>query len=196
LKKAKWLKSKAEAKAISDYYKKQIVEINAFYGEYAKGFTEIETQVHSLRRKLRWLSIYPQTLQGGIQLLDRNENNETLAKYLVPEIVNSPYNKMPDVAENKNIFVLNKNYFLALSWLISELGKIKDEGLRIYVIAEALENTKKISHSDALNQAVKLATNSRDLNEILSAASNLCQTFFAEKNLDKLIFGAIKAKIP
>jgi hypothetical protein len=190
-----WLKSKDEIAAIDVYYRKQIDEINAFYAEFAGGFTEIELQIHSLRRKLRWLSIYPQALRGNIQLFETNETNADSTKYLTPEIVNSPFNKMPEVGENKHLFMLDKSYFLALSWLISELGKLKDKGLRITLIAETLRDTKKLSDADALTQTYKmLAPDSTTLDGILSTASDICGKFFAEKNLDKLIYGISKAK--
>jgi hypothetical protein len=190
-----WLKGKDEVKAIDEYYKKQIDEINTFYAEFAGGFTEIETQVHSLRRKLRWLSIYPQALRGCIQLFDTNDKNEDLTKYLVPEIVNSPFNKMPDAGENKHFFMLNKPYFLALSWLIAELGKLKDQGLRITLLAETLRDEKNLSDADALTQTYKLlAPDSTTLDGILASASEICGKFFAEKILDKLIYGVFKVK--
>ncbi len=53
---ANWMKEKAEMSAIEKFYRKQIEEINAFVARYRDGFTEIESQVHSLSRKLRWLS--------------------------------------------------------------------------------------------------------------------------------------------
>jgi hypothetical protein len=190
-----WLKSKDEITAIDVYYRKQIDEINTFYAEFATGFTEIETQIHSLRRKLRWLSIYPQALRGNIQLFETNEKNDDLIKYLTPEIVTSPFNKMPEVAENKHLFMLGKSYFLALSWLIAELGKLKDQGLRITLIAETLRDTKKLSEADALTQTYKMtAPDSTTLDGILASGSDICGKFFAEKNLDKLIYGIFKSK--
>ncbi len=195
LKDVKWLKGKDEVKEIDAYYKEEIAEINEFFGEHAKGFTDLETQVHELRRKLRWLSIYPQALRGCIQLFDTNQKSDDLTKYLVPEIVNSPFNKMPDTAENKHLFMLNKPYFLALSWLIAELGKLKDQGLRIHLLAETLKETKGLSDADALSQTYKLLTPvSTTLEEILAKASEICGQFFAEKIPDKLIYGISKTK--
>jgi uncharacterized protein with HEPN domain len=195
LKDVKWQKGKDEVKEIEAYYKEQIDKINAFFGEHAKGFTELETQVHELRRKLRWLSIFPQALRGNIQLFDTNDKNDDLTKYLVPEIVNSPFNKMPDAGENKHLFMLNKPYFLALSWLIAELGKLKDRGLRIHLLCETIKEIKGLSEADALTQTYKmLAPDSTTLDEILSAASEICGKFFAEKIPDKLIHGVFKVK--
>jgi hypothetical protein len=195
LKNVKWQKGKDEVKEIKDYYKEQIGEINVFFGEHAKGFTHLETQVHELRRKLRWLSIFPQALRGNIQLFDTNDKNEDLAKYQVPEIVNSPFNKMPAAGENKHFFMLNKPYFLALSWLIAELGKLKDQGLRIHLLCETLKETKQLSDADALSQTYKLlAPDKTTLDGILASASEICGKFFAEKNLDKVVYGVFKVR--
>ncbi len=171
---ADWLKSNAEMKAIEKYYRISIEKINTFAKEYKNGFTELETQVHELRRKLRWLSIYPQALQGCIQLTKTSVANKNLTKYLTPEIVNSPFNKMPDSGVNENLLMFEKDYFLALSWMIAELGKLKDDGLRIVILDEASQ---------------KSATDSVDTTAILLKATEICQPFFAEKNLDKLLVG-------
>jgi DNA repair exonuclease SbcCD ATPase subunit len=177
LNEADWLEEKAEIKAIKEFYEKFIGKINVFAKQYRSGFTELESQVHELRRKLRWLSIYPQALQGCIQLTDKPSGNKDSAKYLTPEIVNSPFNKMPDSGTNKFLLMFEKDYFLALSWLIAELGKLKDEGLRSVVLAEA----KSESTTDATQTK-----------SILLNATNICNTFFDEKNLDKLLNGVVK----
>lgn len=177
LRKADWLNDDAEVKAIEAYYRNSIEKINDFADQYKNGFTELETQVHELRRKLRWLSIYPQALQGAIQLTETASKDEKIKKYLTPEVVNSPFNKMPDAGANRHLLTLKKDYFLALSWMIAELGKLKDEGLRFFTLTEA----SKTSSSDAKNDAA-----------ILSKASDITQTFFGEKNLDKMIGGSAK----
>lgn len=171
-----WLKDEAEIKAVEKFYRVTIDKINTFAKQYKDGFTELELQVHELRRKIRWLSIYPQALQGCIQLNEKSTKDKNVAKYLTPEIVNSPYNKLPAVGTNKVILMFEKDHFLALSWMISELGKLKDAGLQVHVLAEA--NNKTIE----------------DSKEILAKASEICRTFFAEKNLDKLIAGIVKIK--
>lgn len=177
LRNANWLEDKAEMKAIEAYYQKSIKNISEFAKTYESGFTELETQVHELRRKLRWLSIYPQALQGSIQLTTTSSKDKNIKKYLTPEIVNSPFNKMPAVGANRYVLTLNRDYFLALSWMISELGKLKDEGLRLFVLKEAGASSK----ADTANEAV-----------ILSKASNITHAYFAEQNLDKMFVGVNK----
>lgn len=174
---ADWLDEKEEVKTIDLFYRESIQAINDFAKTYQAGFTELESQVHELRRKLRWLSIYPQALGGCIQLTETPSYDKDVAKYLVPEIVNSPFNKLPPPGTNRYLLMFNKDYFLALSWMISELGKLKDEGLRMDVLAEA----GKTSKSCAKNQAA-----------ILAKASGITRTFFAERLLDKLVEGVVK----
>lgn len=174
LEKTEWLNDKDEITAIEAFYGTAIKKINDFARVYEAGFTELENEVHELRRRLRWLSIYPQALQGCVQLSEAPSNDIVVTKYLTSDVVNSPYNKMPDAGENQYLLMLNRNYFFALSWMIAELGKLKDEGLRIAVLKEAGNN----SESDG-----------SDEESILNKASEICRTFFAEKNLDKLILG-------
>ena len=173
------MSDKAEVNAINGLYKKWISDINGFAKNYAAGFSELETQVHELRRKLRWLSIYPQALQGCIQLTEKAARGAGVAKYLTPEITGSPFNKMPAAGTNRYLLMLNRDYFFALSWMIAELGRLKDHGLRTVLLNEA----GKTSKSDPTTETV-----------ILKQASDICRTYFAEKNLDKLVSGVIKER--
>ncbi len=185
---AHWLEPLEEGNAIQSFYKKSIREINTFWAEAANHFTEMEIQVHEMRRELRWLSIYPQALQGMIQLHDNGNADESTDKYITPEIAGSPFNKMPERGENKTVLLLEKKYFLSLSWLIERLGEIKDKGLRLFAIAEALQQTEKITHDEAIQKAIGLLGGSPDmLQDILKEASDTCKAFFDEKHLDKLV---------
>ncbi|CAN5555327.1 hypothetical protein BH10ACI2_BH10ACI2_18250 [soil metagenome] len=176
---AEWLEPKPEMKAIEAFYQKNVANINAFAEQYQSGFTVLETQVHELRRKLRWLSIYPQALQGSIQLTEKASGDHNVVKYLLPDIVNSPFNKMPAEGANAYLLMLDRDYFFALSWIISALGKLKDQGLRTVALNEA---------------GIKSKTDEKDEAAILKQASAITQTFFAEKNLDKLVSSVMKSK--
>ena len=175
LREAAWLDEKPEIKAIESFYRKSIDKINGFAAGYQDGFTELETQVHELRRKLRWLSIYPQALRGCIQLTKTSSHDKTVEKYLTPDIVSSPFNQMPDAGSNRYLLMFYKDPFLSLSWLISELGRLKDVGLRDVLLNETG------SAPDANGQA-----------KILADATQVCRTYFAEKNLEKMLNGIVK----
>jgi hypothetical protein len=189
LSKMNWQPQEAEIELIKKFYVKSINSINTFFAETGSTtFTNLEQQVHELRRKLRWLSIYPQALQGAVQLVDNKVKNRLVNKYLTPEIVNSPFNKLPKLGNNKPALLLEKNYFLALSYVISDLGKLKDKGLLVEATCEAIKATQKLSEEVALKQALKLhKMKTTGLKEILVAAHTTCATFFKEKNLEKLI---------
>jgi hypothetical protein len=187
---ADWMNDAKEIKAIAKFYHLQVETINTFFHTTEHHFDNVESDVHEMRRKLRWLSIYPQALGGAIQLASNKKTHKHLQKYLVPEIVNSPFNKMPDVGSNRQVLLLDKNLFLALSWLISELGKIKDNGLRIIAIKEALQQGSALNEADALKQATSYFLNKGiSLPGLLKKAEHTCMLFFKERILDALILG-------
>lgn len=194
LDKVDWLKPEEEVQGVENFYKEAIEEIKVLVLASNKGFTQIETEVHKLRRELRWLSIYPQALQGAIQLTDSHLNDDTIQGYLTPEIVNSSFNKMPDAGVNTVFLLLEKNYFLALSWMIAALGKLKDNGLRIVVTTEALQQGGALTENDAQTHAYGvLGEEPTTLQKILDDATAITKKYVADQALDKLIHGIVKA---
>jgi hypothetical protein len=195
LKDADWLDSEADLLAVKAHYMDEITNITGFVTDINFHFDNMEEDVHELRRKLRWLSIYPQALRGSIQLTDSKPKAKHLTKYLTKQIVNSPYNVMPAPTANGYILQLEKNYFLALSWTIAELGRLKDNGLRIHILAETLKAALKLNEADAYKKAHQLAcTKQPSLPQLLDTAEEKAKTFFAEKNLDKLLKGIVKQR--
>lgn len=190
-----WLKPQEEAKAIKEFYKSEIAEIIKFVSKANGSFTEMEEQVHELRRNLRWLSIYPQALQGMIQLADSGQYDTATDKYLVSEIVQSKYNVMPDAGSNTWFVLLEKNHFYALSWLIAETGKIKDEGLEIFAVAEALTQTEGLSEEAAYQKAFEILGIPTDrMEHLLTNAFKITNTFMKEQQLEQLPYALAKTK--
>ena len=187
LKKVVWLGPKEELKALSGFYKKSITNINEFVIETQFQFNDIETQVHELRRRLRWLSIYPQAFLGLIQFDPIVKNEGKLQKYLTQEIINSPFNVFPSKGNNKDLFLIKKNYFLALSWMIDQLGKLKDEGLLLTGLSEAMVQTIFCTESESLEKAQNLlGEQQKTMKEILNQAESISKKYFEEKNLECL----------
>lgn len=190
LKKVDWLNSEKEVEAIGNFYKTSIDSIGKFATKTGYSFDNVEEDIHELRRKLRWLSIYPQALQGVIQYAPETKAADTIGKYLTKEIKNSPFNKLPAAGNNTYFLLLNKNYFLSLSWLIAELGTLKDEGLLLAGLTEAIEKSSGCDTEESLTRAYKLLGNKqRQMQEILAEASSLTKTYFEEGNLQHLIAG-------
>ena len=190
LKKVNWLDIKEELAAIEKFYGKEIEKINMFAQETSMGFTELEDQVHEMRRNIRWLSIYPKALQGAIQLTSRSLDGESLQQYLTPSVLSSKYNVMPDPKENSSVLLLERNYFYALSWLISKLGDIKDIGLKLFALTEAVQVTENVAATTADKIARNLLHVKDDfLEKLLSEASEVTQEYFAKGCLTKLVVG-------
>lgn len=182
-----WLDEKNDTIAILKVYQNDIKKIIKKYKSPRKEFTDIEKDVHELRRELRWLSIYPQALLGLIQFKPGGEPEEFLKKYLTPSIVNSPYNKMPDGSGLENHILLNQNYYFGLSWMISELGKLKDSGLKIELLKESIsevykakENVSKLAYSFCND-------NQPTLKKILQESQRISNTFFDEEILEQIV---------
>lgn len=192
---ADWLDEEKESKAIEEFYGEAIYDITEFITETKLHFDNIEKDVHELRRKLRWLSIYPQALQGCIQLAKPKTTIKQLTKYCTKEITNSPFNKMPDAGDCKYLLLLDQNYFYALSWMIAALGNIKDDGLHIVAVKEALMATGAASEKEADKKVYQLlGAKQTKLQTLLDNAERICKTYFGEQNLEHLIVGVRKLK--
>ena len=190
LAKADWQKETEETESINSFYILAIKKILNFINQKDFHFENVEADLHELRRDIRWLSIYPQCLQGCIQLSKAKSSPRYLDKYLTKEITGSPYNIMPDAGDSKHFLLFNKNRFYALSWLIAELGKLKDNGLRVVVIEEALLQTTKTTDKDAAKKAYQLLGNKQlKIQQLLDKAEAICKTYFKEKNLESLLIG-------
>lgn len=188
LNEADWSKSWKEVKTIAACYEKYITDINEFVERTNYHFDNVEEDVHELRRRLRWLSIYPQALQGVIQYAEDVKGPAHLKKYLTKEITESPYNQLPAPGDNKNLLLIHKGYFLALSWVISKLGKLKDEGLLITGLADALQQAKGAGEEDALKQAYTiLDKDTGRMQAILDEAEKITKIFIRENNLGQLV---------
>ncbi|MEI9933333.1 MAG: hypothetical protein WDM71_00390 [Ferruginibacter sp.] len=85
LKEIDWLKEKEEIKRIEEFYKDAIEQITLFVDKENFHFENIETDVHALRRKIRWLSIYPHGLLGSIQLHKEKKISKRLSKYITKQ---------------------------------------------------------------------------------------------------------------
>lgn len=185
-----WLGEKKEIKEIMEFYGEAVYDVTEFTRERKYHYENMETEVHEIRRRLRWLSIYPQALQGLVQLTDNYKTTAHLTKYLTEKITTSPFNKMPDAGSNKYFLLLNKKYFLSLSWMIAELGTIKDSGLTVIALKEALMQTDNSNEAEALKKAYQLLGKRQEkLEALLNRADAITKTFFEEHNLEQMVSG-------
>jgi vacuolar-type H+-ATPase subunit H len=75
-----------------------------------------------------------------------------------------------------------------LSWLIAELGKYKDKGLKITALKEAFMEVNNQSETQALSQAYTiLGKEESTIEEILQNTSQITKTFIEEGNLEFIL---------
>jgi len=192
---ADWQDEEKEIEGIMEFYGEAIYEIIEFIQKRKYHYDNMEADVHELRRKLRWLSIYPQALQGCIQLTENKTIPKHLTKYLTKDIIFSPFNKMPDAGYTKYFLLLGKQYFLALSWMIAELGNLKDNGLHIIALKEALQQTTSLSEEAAFKKAYIFTGKKQEkLDVLLKKAETITKIFFQEHNLEHLVAGTGRVK--
>jgi len=195
LKKADWMNQKEEVLAIRSFYEKEINSIKSFVKEANGAFTEMEHQVHEFRRDVRWLSIYPQALQGMIQLSNSGLSENDTAAYCTEAIINSKYNVMPDAGEQRWFLLLEKNYFYALSWVIAAMGDLKDEGLQIFALTEALQLIDQLSQEEAHQKAFELLGVPATFEQnILQKASDIVHDYIDNGLLDQLVYNTAYIK--
>lgn len=171
-------------KAIQD----EIEEIKDFCEERDYTFTLIEDEVHEIRRKLRWLSMYGQALMGLIQL-KKKKVFKTKLNYLTQEILDSPYNLLPQKPEDGKVIFYDYHAFFALSYVIDALGKLKDSVLPVHMVSSVLVKTEHISLKAAEIKALKILVlkNDHEL-QAVTEASRLMKIFVTQDRIpDKLL---------
>lgn len=168
---------------------KEIEKIKAVALKLNYSFTDIELEVHEMRRKLRWISIYAQALEGLIQLKSTSKKIKYTTNYLTKDIVKSPYNKLPAKPKNTAIMEFDSDSFFALSWIIKELGTLKDNGLRIEALSDAIQKVEKIDEQQATEKAIVFLGVKKDtIQVILKQASDMIYNFIVkDKILDTLL---------
>lgn len=167
----------------------ELIAITKFVKKSNYQFTKIEEEVHELRRKLRWISIYAQALNGLIQLRKSSKKNKFQINYFTKDVLKSPYNIVPPRPKNTAIIEFDHDSFFALSWMIKELGSLKDKGLKVQKLSDAIFISEDITKEQANEKALKLLGLDMKTHEnILKQASELVETFILkDKVLEKLI---------
>jgi hypothetical protein len=175
---AGWLKALKDRKEIAKVIIREIKKITDEYASGKLNFKTIENGVHEFRRRLRWISIYAQALDGLIQLAMEENTDPQLAIYLTKETLESPFNKLPENKTGLAPIIIRSTNFYALSWLIAESGRLKDEGLRIICVEDAIRETRSATDDAAKQMSRKLAVNSKHtLHEIKEQMKLLADDF-------------------
>lgn len=165
---------------ITAAYSEEIQKIEDFATAIHFEIKELENELHELRRRLRWLSIYPQAFRGLFQLKRSKTDPDWSKKYMLEKIVNSPFNQLPPPVENLSAIYLDYHCFIALSFMIQEYGGLKDQGLQSFVLADELNlsesETEKVLRDKYVSEKV-----------ILAKGTALLKAFFKDNVLQNLV---------
>ena len=185
---ANWLPAEEDRQAVGNFI---VQELDKFKSQYESGelnFESIEDGVHEFRRKLRWFSIYAASLNGLIQLKKVRPVDENLDMYLTPEIVSSPFNILPKPVRGIKPIYIQSHHFYALSWIINEMGRLKDEGLRQKAITNAIESSG-MKNTEGGKKVTKLLLSNHQLRpgEICAHSEMIADRFiYRDRVTDKI----------
>jgi len=149
-----------------------------FYSLFANGFTDMEGQVHELRRKLRWFSIYGRSFEGSIVLEKNKIHRHWEEKFISKKGLSSSYNKLPPGKGLKLHLMFDQKAFYAMNAVIAILGDIKNRGLAIEELAAAISKNRGISAKEAEAMAMKQLRTGYSVTSLLQEAHILLAGFF------------------
>ncbi|MBX7107612.1 MAG: hypothetical protein K1X61_03090 [Chitinophagales bacterium] len=179
--KISWMEPMEECKAIMHFLNDEWSDFKKDFSSNKFDFTLLEQGVHEFRRQLRWFSIYAQALQGLIQLKENPHRATLLEKYLTDEILHSPFNKMPATANSLTAIYVSAPDFYAISYVIQAIGTLKDSGLRLHALSEAIVATEMKDENEATRFAARLLHEDEGASEdIARQARTLCSRMMEE----------------
>ncbi len=188
-------KAKDLRKDLAEYIINQLNKAQSAYEDGSLDVNDLEGGLHEIRRKLRWISIYAQVCNGWIQLRENKKIPVALNKYLTKEIINSPFNKLPKPPQNFNSLIIDSANFYALSWIISELGKLKDQGLKTKAIKEAISACKIVNKEQIKLIRETYSVPETSLIEIPKQAKLILDTFFLKDQIGQKIITNLEDSI-
>lgn len=124
LKRVEWPSPRKEARALRAWLVEELQD--AHDDLLGLDMRDIEGGLHEARRKARWFSIYAAALEGAFVLDHSAAAPEGWDRYLQPEIVNSPFNKLAEPEPKDKPISLPAPLFYGLSFIIDRLGALKD----------------------------------------------------------------------
>ncbi len=193
LESADWKDAANDRRGVADAIILQIEKTVIDYESGKLNFKDLENGVHEFRRQLRWVSIYAQAVDGLVQLKKVDEPAAELKPYLTKEILESKFNLMPELKEGMVPIIIESPNFYALSWIINEIGNLKDDGLRIICIENAIRETKYAPETEVKKITRQLAIKSSESpRQIKKRVEIIVDDFINKKKVLKRIVSNVK----
>lgn len=105
--------------------------------------------------------------------------------------MNSSFIKLPVKPKNAAVIEFDSDSFYALSWLINELGQLKDMGFKVNELKDAIYISENETEDQAKEKAISILGFKKTVeSDVLKQASDIIKTAISkDKILDKLIIG-------
>ncbi len=136
----KWPSPSRERKLLAEFLPERLRKMHAAALEL--DMSDLEGGLHELRRKVRWFSIYAAALEGALTLDLAAPAPAGWDRYLTDAVTKSPFAKLPAPPPGVEPLLVPAPLFYALSWVIAELGDLKDRAQWAETIASGLAATK------------------------------------------------------
>ena len=172
---------------LQDHIKRELDLSFKCYCEFKNGFTDMETQVHEIRRNLRWVSIYGKSFNGTIVLEKKKTNYAWEKKFISANATTDPYNTLPLHKNLNHFIVFDQKAFYALNSVIDSLGNIKDKGLAIEFLAKSIRKTNGLKKEESKALALKHLKVKYTETGLLNEVHVLLKAFFDTYGIHKLI---------
>jgi len=124
LRKMKWVGVRKSSEAFGKFLVTTLGEVDAKLA--ALDLSDMEHGLHECRRQVRWISVYAFANAGSVVLDQAPKAPRGWARYLTKDVVNNPYNKLPEPSPEDRPLAIPAHLFYALSHLIDRLGQLKD----------------------------------------------------------------------
>jgi hypothetical protein len=172
-------------KKLREIIRNELEKAVAFYMDHKDGFKS-HKDVHELRRKLRWISIYAQAFRGIARLKDTGETYKWEKEFITKKETMSPFNKLKTKKDLATHIDFNKKAFLALSYMINELGQIKDALLLLKQVKKTLLKAG-LAKGDVQKQALLELGAKEDEKALLNRANVLAASFFEKHRVHEML---------
>jgi hypothetical protein len=134
-----WPSAAKEHKKLAAYLSDRLRKMHA--AALSLNMDELESGLHELRRKVRWFSIYAGALEGAVTLDKGAAAPKNWSRYLTEAVVSNKYNVLPEADPECRPIAVPAPLFYAVSWLIADLGDVKDRAQWSETIAAGLRAT-------------------------------------------------------
>ena len=181
LDKVEWRKPEKDRKKVAEFLAGELDEIDTEYRDGEFDFHELEEGVHEFRRQLRWISIYAQCLEGLIQVKPVAKPEKRFQPYLTDAVLKSRFNVLPAPKPGVAPIFFAAPHFYALSWLIFELGIIKDDGQKTEAMLAAANEAGWSRATAAKKRLAALVPGStRTLDSIPESVASISNAFVVD----------------